>query len=72
MRAYGTCRCVHHLFLQNKIIGYKEEKDIQQRVAPTTSRIPESLDRHQFSEGRVEKINYSDYPTFQHGRKFSK
>jgi hypothetical protein len=48
---------VQVLLLKDKIIADKENKDIQQRIRASASRITKGLQRHDLAERRIEKIN---------------
>jgi hypothetical protein len=58
MRANGTGWCKKHLLLQDEVVGEEIKEDVKKRIAAAAGCISEGLDWHQFSEGRVEKVNY--------------
>jgi hypothetical protein len=58
VRAYGTGGSKHHLFLQDEVVRNKVKENIKQGVTASARCISEGLDRHQFPEGWVKKINY--------------
>ena len=57
IRADSANRRVDHLFFQQKVVAQKIQHDIQYRIPSSTSRIPEGLQRDEFAERRVKKIN---------------
>ena len=52
--------------MQDKIITDEKNENIQQCIGASTGSIPEGLDGHQLSEGRVEKINKRNDLLFWH------
>ena len=58
MRTNRSGWCKNHLLLQDEVVGNKIEEDVKRRISTSTSCISECLDRHQFSEGRVKKVDY--------------
>ena len=56
--ADGTGRRKQDLLLKNEVVGNEIKENVEQRITATTGGISEGLDRHQFSEGRVKKIDY--------------
>jgi hypothetical protein len=57
---------VEYLFVQNIIVADKVNDNIQKSIGTAAGSIPESLHRHDFSEGRIEKINKRNYLLFWH------
>src|SRR5690349_9021027 len=47
---------MHVLLIQHIIIGEKINHNVKHRVSAATYDIPESLDRHQFTERRIKKV----------------
>jgi hypothetical protein len=57
---------VQIMLVQDEIITYEVSEDIQQRIRPPAGGIPESLQRHEPAERRIEKINERYDPFFCH------
>jgi hypothetical protein len=54
------------LFVQDKIIAYKKNKNIEKGIGAAACRVSKSLNRHEFAKRRVEKINKRYDPFFRH------
>lgn len=66
MRTDSPRKCVYDLLIQDEIIADIINKYIKNGIAATTGSIPESLQRHPPPERRIEEIDYTDDPIFQH------
>ena len=57
VRADGDGTDVNNFFIKDKIISERIQQNVEDRVSAATCRIPEHLQRHKASEGRIETIH---------------
>lgn len=55
---------VQHLFVEDEIVGYEIDENIQGGIAAATGDIPESLQRNEPPERRVKKVDDRCYGSY--------
>jgi hypothetical protein len=66
MRFKGDKTQVQRLFVEDIIVAYKVEENIQKGIQTATGCVPECLFRHEPAERGIKKINKRNNPPFQH------